>query len=186
MRNFTFAAALLMAACAAAAAQTPAPSAAPAMRPVGMAMTSTDFQSGNIIADEYTGKVNIQGQPPKAVSPQLSWTGTPTGTQSFVMIMHDLDVMVGKGTGDNLHWLAFNIPGTATSLPRGTIQPRNRTSNGYSGPGAPAPIYHHYVFSIWALDSKLNLTETATRDDVMRAMDGHVLDKAHMVARFHR
>jgi Raf kinase inhibitor-like YbhB/YbcL family protein len=194
MRSFAFAAALLLAATGAALAQAPA---APApIRAVGMTLSSPDFQDGGIIPDQYTGKVNTPGQPPKAISPALNWTGTPAGTQSFVMIMHDLDVMVGKGTGDNLHWLAFNIPGTATSLPQnvplqtmlpdGTIQPRRGNTVGYAGPGAPAPIYHHYVFSIWALDTKLNLTETATRDDVMKAMDGHVLDKGFLVGRFHR
>lgn len=192
MRAIAFAAAFIVAACGSAFAQT----AAPAMRAVGMTLSSPDFPDGGIIPDQFTGKVNVQGQPPKAVSPALNWTGTPAGTQSFVLIMHDLDVMVGKGTGDNLHWLAFNIPGTATSLPQnvptvatlpdGTIQPRNRNSNGYGGPGAPAPIYHHYVFGIWALDTKLNLTDTATRDDVMKAMDGHVLDKGFTVGRFHR
>lgn len=194
MRSFAFAAALLLAATGAALAQAPA---APApIRAVGMTLSSPDFQDGGIIPDQYTGKVNTPGQPPKAISPALNWTGTPAGTQSFVMIMHDLDVMVGKGTGDNLHWLAFNIPGTATSLPQnvplqtmlpdGTIQPRRGNTVGYAGPGAPAPIYHHYVFSIWALDTKLSLTETATRDDVMKAMDGHVLDKGFLVGRFHR
>jgi len=194
MRPIALAAALLVAGLGAAFAQAPAQPAP--MRPVGMTLSSPDFQDGGIIPDQFTGKVNVQGQPPKAVSPALTWTGTPAGTQSFVLIMHDLDVMVGKGTGDNLHWLAFNIPATATGLPRavpttatlpdGTIQPRNRNSHGYQGPGAPAPIYHHYVFGIWALDTKLNLTETATRDEVMKAMDGHVLDKGFLVGRFHR
>jgi len=198
MRHLSVIAALLFVACGPAFAQ---PSAAPvtpalAMRAVGMQLSSPDFQDGGIIPDQYTGKVNTPGQPPKAVSPALSWTGTPAGTQSFVMLMHDPDVMVGKGTTDNLHWLAFNIPGNATSLPQnvptiarltdGTVQPRNRNSNGYQGPGAPAPIYHHYIFGIWALDTKLSLPETATRDEVMNAMDGHVLDKGFLVGRFHR
>ena len=110
--------------------------------------------------------------------------------------MHDLDVVVGKGTSDNLHWLAFNIPGTATSLPQGvpttamlpdgTVQPLNRTAHGFQGPGAPPGIYHHYVIELWALDAKLTLTDTASRDDVMTAMDGHVLDKGVLVGRFHR
>ena len=198
MRRLSLTAALLFVACGPTFAQAPvAPvTPAPAMRAVGMQLSSPDFQDGGIIPDQYTGKVNTPGQPPKAVSPALSWTGTPAGTQSFVLIMHDLDVMVGKGTTDNLHWLAFNIPGNATSLPQnvpttatlpdGTVQPRNRNSNGYQGPGAPAPIYHHYVFGIWALDIKLSLIETATRDEVMKAMDGHVLDKGFLVGRFHR
>jgi Raf kinase inhibitor-like YbhB/YbcL family protein len=176
----------------AALAQTPPPP----IRAVGMTLSSPDFQDGGILPDQFTSKVNVAGQPPKAMSPALNWTGTPAGTQSFVLIMHDLDVDVGKGTGDNLHWLAFNIPGTATALPQnvpttaslpdGTIQPRNGRAYGFSGPGAPAPIYHHYVFEVWALDSKLGLTDTASRDEVLKAMDGHVLDKGMLVARFHR
>ena len=178
------------------AAFAQAPTAAVAMHPVVMTLSSPDLVDGGVLPDQFTSKVNVQGQPPKAVSPALNWTGTPAGTQSFVLVMHDLDVIVGKTTGDNLHWLAFNIPGTATSLPQGvpttptladgTIQPRNRTSNGFQGPGAPAPIYHHYVFELWALDSKLPLDANASRDEVMKAMDGHVLDKGVLVGRFHR
>lgn len=184
----------LLALAGTAIAQTP-PAALP-IKAVGMTLSSSDFQDGGILPDQFTSKVNVAGQPPKAMSPALSWTGTPAGTQSFVLIMHDLDVQVGKGTTDNLHWLAFNIPGTATSLPQnvpttptladGTIQPKNRTAYGFQGPGAPAPIYHHYVFEIWALDAKLALTDSASREDVLKAMDGHVLDKGMIVARFHR
>lgn len=186
--------AALLALAGSAMAQTPP--AAPPIKAVGMTLTSSDFQDGGILPDQFTSKVNVAGQPPKAMSPALSWTGTPAGTQSFVLIVHDLDVDVGRGTGDNLHWLAFNIPGTATSLPQnvpttatladGTVQPLNRTSYGFQGPGAPAPIYHHYVFEVWALDTKLGLGPTASRDDVLKAMDGHVLDKGMLVARFHR
>lgn len=195
MRSFAFVAALLIAATGSAFAQAPAP-----IRAVGMTLSSPDFQDGGIIPDQFTAKANTPGQPPKAVSPALTWTGTPAGTQSFVLIMHDLDVMVGKSTADNLHWLAYNIPATATSLPQnvptvatlpdGTVQLRRGNppnyAFGYSGPGAPAPIYHHYVFEIWALDTKLTLPESATRDDVLKAMDGHALDKGMLVGRFHR
>jgi Raf kinase inhibitor-like YbhB/YbcL family protein len=197
MRSYLFAATLLLAT-GAAFAQTPP--AAPPIKAVSMTLSSSDFQDGGILPDQFTSKVNVAGQPPKAMSPALSWTGTPAGTQSFVLIMHDLDVVVGKGTDDNLHWLAWNIPGTATSLPQnvpttatladGTVQLRRGNAPnyayGFSGPGAPAPIYHHYVFEIWALDSKLTLPESATRADVLKAMDGHVLDKGMIVARFHR
>ncbi|MBV9551045.1 MAG: YbhB/YbcL family Raf kinase inhibitor-like protein [Alphaproteobacteria bacterium] len=194
MKRIMFAVAMLTLAGGTSVGQTPP--AAPPIKAVGMTLSSPDFQDGGILPDQFTSKVNVAGQPPKAVSPALNWTGTPAGTQSFVLIMHDLDVDVGKGTGDNLHWLAFNIPASATSLPQnvpttamlsdGTIQPRNGRANGFQGPGAPAPIYHHYVFEIWALDSKLALTDTASRDDVLKAMDGHVLDKGMLVARFHR
>ena len=191
MKRILLAAGLLALAGTAMAQTPPLP-----IKAVGMTLSSSDFQDGGILPDQFTSKVNVAGQPPKAISPALSWTGTPAGTQSFVLIMHDLDVQVGKGTTDNLHWLAFNIPGTATSLPQnvpttptladGTVQPLNRTAYGFQGPGAPAPIYHHYVFEIWALDSKLALTDSASREDVLKAMDGHVLDMGMAVARFHR
>jgi len=191
MKRILLAAGLLALAGTAMAQTPPLP-----IKAVGMTLSSSDFQDGGILPDQFTSKVNVAGQPPKAISPALRWTGTPAGTQSFVLIMHDLDVQVGKGTTDNLHWLAFNIPGTATSLPQnvpttptladGTVQPLNRTAYGFQGPGAPAPIYHHYVFEIWALDSKLALTDSASREDVLKAMDGHVLDKGMAVARFHR
>ena len=204
MRKFVFAAMLVLAGAGAALAQSaasvsphkPGPLASMKLRAVGMELSSPDFADGGIIPDKFTGKVNVRGEVPKAISPALKWTGVPEGTKSFAVIMYDLDVMFDKSTMDNLHWLAFNIPGTATGMPQavpnvvklpdGTIQPVFRLWPGYEGPGAPAPIYHHYVFGVWALDTMLNLPETATREDVMKAMDGHVLDKGFMVGRFHR
>jgi Raf kinase inhibitor-like YbhB/YbcL family protein len=193
MKRILLSAALLTLASGTTFAQAPAPV---AMHPVVMTLSSPDVQDGGILPDQFTSKVNMAGQPPKAVSPALHWTGAPAGTQSFALVMHDLDVVVGKGTTDNLHWLAFNIPGTATSLPQnvpttatladGTVQPKNRTTYGFQGPGAPAPIYHHYVIEVWALDAKLPLDANASRDDVMKAMDGHVLDKGVLSVRFHR
>jgi Raf kinase inhibitor-like YbhB/YbcL family protein len=190
----------LLALAGTAMAQAPAPAPAPvAMKPVGMTLSSPDFQDGGILDDKYTSKVYVGGKP-IANSPALHWTGTPAGTQSFALIVHDLDVQLGKGLGDNLHWFAWNIPGTATSLPQsvptvaklpdGTQQNRwGSAANpyyGWGGPGAPAPIYHHYVFEIWALDTRLELPESANRADLQKAMDGHVLDKGFTVARFHR
>jgi len=190
----------LLALAGSAIAQTPPPAPAAAMKAVGMTLSSPDFQDGGILDDKYTSKVYVAGQKPQANSPALHWTGTPAGTQSFVLIVHDLDVQLGKGLGDNLHWMAWNIPGTATALPQsvptvaklpdGTQQNKwGSAANpyyGWGGPGAPAPIYHHYVFDIWALDAKLPLDANATREQVMAAMDGHVLDKGVLVGRFHR
>ena len=192
MKKYLLSAALLCFAGGGAFAQAPARGPAPAMHAVVMTLSSPDIVDGGIIPDKHTAKA----APATPVSPALNWTGTPAGTQSFTLVMHDLDVVVGKGTTDNLHWLAFNIPGTATSLPQGvpttatlpdgTVQPKNRTAYGFQGPGAPAPIYHHYVFEIWALDAKLPLDANATREQVMAAMDGHVLDKGVLVGKFHR
>ncbi|HUK34422.1 MAG TPA: hypothetical protein VLV86_10950, partial [Vicinamibacterales bacterium] len=76
-------------------------------------------------------------------------------------------------------------------LPDGTRQVSLR-SNGYMGPGAPAGPYHHYTFELYALDTKLDIPAgtpqdaAKTRMAVVDAMDGHVLGKAELVAKFHR
>ena len=183
VRNLAFGMALL----AAAPALAQAPANPP---PPPFTLTSTSFQDGGVIPDKYTQAV------PNPISPALSWTNTPAGTQSFVLIMHDPDTALRKGTGDVLHWMAFNIPGTATSLPEGvannptlpdgTIQPNNLSGKpGFMGPGARG-IYHHYTIELFALDTKLGLGADATREQVMAAMDGHVTGKAAIEGRFHR
>ena len=157
----------------------------------GMALTTPDFQDGGIIPDKFTQAV------PMPISPKLEWTNVPEGTQSFVLIMHDPDNALNKGTDDVLHWLVFNVPGSARSLPQnmpldatlpdGTIQAKGIRSVGYMGPGnAAINPYHHYTWELYALDSKLSLGPDATRADVMKAMEGHTVGKAVLEGRFKR
>jgi Raf kinase inhibitor-like YbhB/YbcL family protein len=131
----------------------------------GMALTSPDFEDGGIIPDKFTQAV------PMAVSPRLEWTNVPDGTQSFVLIMHDPDNALNGGTDDVLHWIMFNIPGTARSLsggmpldaqlPDGTIQAKGIRNVGYMGPGnAAINPYHHYTLELFALNAKLTLGPT--------------------------
>jgi Raf kinase inhibitor-like YbhB/YbcL family protein len=130
------------------------------------------------------------------VSPALSWTNVPAGTASFALLMHDPDTAPNKSMTDVLHWLAFNIPPTATSLPEGvanvaqlpdgTVQVQNRNSFGFAGPGAPPGPYHHYTIELFALDTRLALSSTASRDEVVRAMEGHILSRGVYIGRFHR
>jgi Raf kinase inhibitor-like YbhB/YbcL family protein len=165
--------------------------AAPPAMP-GLTLTSPDFEDGGIIPNKFTQAVDSY------ISPKLDWTHVPPNTLSFALITHDPDVAIDKKTGDVLHWLAFNIPGTATELPEavpanatlpdGMVQGKNRAGAiGYRGPGAPAVgPYHHYTFELFALDIKLTLGPDATRDDVLAAMQGHILGKGVLVGRFHK
>ena len=157
----------------------------------GMALSSPDFQDGGIIPDKYTQAV------PMPVSPRLEWTNVPANTESFVLIMHDPDNALNKGTDDVLHWIMFNIPGTARSLagglpsdaklPDGTIQAKGIRNVGYMGPGnAAINPYHHYTLELFALDDKLALGPEATRAEIMKAMEGHTTGKAVLVGRFKR
>lgn len=158
----------------------------------GLTLTTTAFADGAEIPSKYTQS------DPSPVSPKLEWTNVPPNTVAFVLIMHDPDVAIQRKTDDVLHWMAFNIPGTArelpegvpatASLPDGTVQAKNlRGGVGFMGPGAPAAgPHHHYTFELFALDTKLDLGPDATRADVLKAIDGHILGKGVLVGRFHR
>ncbi len=164
----------------------------PAAKP-GLTLTTTAFPDGGIIPNKYTQAAD--GTP---VSPALEWTHVPEGTVSFALIVDDPDTSLHKTTEEVLHWMIFNIPGTARSLPQGvpgtpnlpdgSIQAMNtHGAPGYLGMGASAAgPYHHYTFQLFALDTKLSLGPDATRADALKAMDGHVLGKGVVVGRFHR
>jgi Raf kinase inhibitor-like YbhB/YbcL family protein len=158
----------------------------------GLTLTTSAYEDGGIIPNKYTQAT------PDAVSPKLDWDHVPAGTVTFALLLHDPDVAIGKKLEDVTHWMAFNIPGTSTGLPEGvpatatmpdgTVQIKNRGNRiGYMGPGAGAAgPYHHYTFELFALDTKLDLKEDATREDILKAMDGHILGKGILVGRFHR
>ena len=123
----------------------------------------------------------------------------PENLQTYAVIFHDIQNSTNKTTTDTLHWTAFNIPGTAKGLPEGLgsgdlpdgtrngpgIAARNGKTPAYFGPGAgPGPL-HHYVFEFYALDTKLDLPANTTREELLKAMDGHVIGKAAWFGRFH-
>jgi Raf kinase inhibitor-like YbhB/YbcL family protein len=152
-------------------------------RLVPLLIESNAFPDGGIVPDKYSFRGgNVQ--------PDFKISNAPEETQSFAIIMHDIDVALGGGTDDVLHWVAFNIPGTTKEiqegkLPEGSVTGKNMRDNVYMGPGAPpGPRYHHYVFEFYALNSKLDLPATASRADVLEAMKGKVIAKAAYVGRF--
>jgi Raf kinase inhibitor-like YbhB/YbcL family protein len=161
--------------------------------PPAMTLTTSAFADGAPIPNKFT-------QAGEQVSPELKWTNTPPGTQSFLLHMHDPEVARNKTTEDQVHWLVWNIPATATGLPEGVARgadlpdgSHQTSASGpvYRGPGAPAtgPM-HHYTFEIYALDTKLDITPGAdafeTRTAVMKAVQGHVLGKAVYMGLFRR
>jgi Raf kinase inhibitor-like YbhB/YbcL family protein len=153
---------------------------------------STAFEDGGVIPDKYTQQGSMY------VSPELNWQGAPQGTRSFALLVHDPDVGLHHSPDDVLHWLIFNIPGTATGLPEGlpkqgnlpdgAVQPKGTGGiQGYMGPGAGVTQpYHHYLFELYALDTMLSLGPDSTRDAFLKAIDGHVLGKTVLVGRFHK
>ena len=160
-----------------------------------MTLTSPAFQNGGVIPVK-------QSQAGHDVSPALSWTAVPdSNVVSFVLIVHDVNAPIGNGVDDMLHWMAWNIPGSARSLPEGVghdpqmpdgSRQISATGPYYRGPAAPStgPM-HNYVFELYALDTMLEIPAVgaqppATRAAVMAAVAGHVRGKAALVGQFRR
>jgi Raf kinase inhibitor-like YbhB/YbcL family protein len=124
-------------------------------------------------------------------SPELSWSAPPERTQSFALIVFDKDSPFGfKFT----HWALYDIPSDKRELqenipkeeqlPDGSRQGKNDYDRiGYVGPCPPRGT-HRYVFTLYALDTKLNLPPGASKKQVVNAMNGHVLASGELVGRF--
>lgn len=179
----------LLAALPAAAQQPPAAGAAPPAP--AMVLTVQGFPDGGEIPVKFS-QAAPGAAPGEGTSPAMSWTNVPAGTQSFVLNMRDLDVARNKTTEDQAHWVVWNIPGTAKGMtegqPKGAQLPDgsyqfSATGQVYRGPGAAATgPRHHYMFELYALDTKLDVQPAAdafeSRTKVFAAMQGHVLGKA--------
>jgi Raf kinase inhibitor-like YbhB/YbcL family protein len=167
-------------------AQQPA---APPMR-----LMTQAFIDGGLIPVKFT-------QAGAQASPGLAWTNAPPTTQSFVLHMHDMEGARNKTSEDQLHWLVWNIPATTTALPEGLpmgdlkdgSHQTSASGNGtYRGPGAPATgTFHHYVFELFALDTKIDVPANPmdpfeTRAKVLAAIQGHVVGKAVYLGLFRR
>lgn len=123
----------------------------------------------------------------------------PAELQSYAIVFRDMENSTNKGTTDTLHWTIFNIPGAAKGISEGLgkgdlpdgsrngpgIANRGGNPGAYFGPGAGPGPFHHYVFEFFALDTKLDVPATATRDELLKAMEGHVIGKAVYTGRFH-
>ena len=147
---------------------------------------TTVFQAGGDIPKKYT----CEGPD---VSPPLTWSEPPAGTQSFALIADDPDAPAGIW----VHWVAYDLPAGARQLPEGVPKSeevpgggRQGTNDfrrvGYGGPCPPPGNPHRYYFKLYALDIQLNLQPGARKKEVEKAMKGHVLAQAEVMGRFRR
>lgn len=143
-------------------------------------LTSTAFVDGGDISDKYV--YNMVGQcSGENISVPLSWSGAPAETQSFALIMSDPD---GQNWG---HWVMYNIPADVTNLPEVENGPAdigvqgNNDFNrlGYGGPCPPSDV-HRYVFTLYAVDTILDLKQGDYDYELEMALEGHVLAQAQL------
>jgi len=152
---------------------------------MAMTLTSTAFTEGASIPQKYT----CDG---KNVSPPLQWEGVPGETSSFALIADDPDAPAGTW----VHWVIYRIPPenngleeeiTATrKLENGMVQGENDFGRiGYGGPCPPGGT-HRYYFRLYALDTELDLEPGATKQELLDAMEGHILEETQLMGRYSR
>jgi Raf kinase inhibitor-like YbhB/YbcL family protein len=171
------------------------PSAAPSRGGTAMKLTvsSTAFKNGEPIPKKYTGDGDDLSQP-------ISWSEAPAGTKQWALICDDPDAPTSEPW---VHWVIYGIPANARSLPVGVktdsqlAQPKNATQGknswpsgnniGYRGPAPPKGHgVHHYHFKLYALDSDPMLKAGASKDELLKAIDGHVLGTGELVGTYER
>ncbi len=145
---------------------------------MAFALSSSAFAQGKPIPAKYT----CDGLD---ISPPLAWGDAPMGTQSFALIMDDPDAPAGTW----VHWVLFNLPAQTHQLAEKAtqgVQGRNSWGRlGYGGPCPPSGT-HRYFFRLYALDTLLQLPAGATKEQVLRAMQGHVLAQAELMGVYAR
>lgn len=145
-----------------------------------MQLSSRAFTNGGTIPRRYTCDGGN-------TSPQLAWQGMPTGTKSLALIMNDPDAP----SGDFVHWVLMDIPSAFSELDEGGKRVGVMGSNtfrklGYNGPCPPPGRAHHYFFKLYALDIILGLKPGASKAEVEKAMQGHILDQAQVMGLYSR
>ena len=143
-------------------------------------ISSPAFSHNTEIPSKYT----CEGE---NISPELQWQNAPAGTKSFALIVDDPDAPHKTF----VHWIMYNIPAIITTLPEDT--PKNnftlgatdfsKTKNSPTPYGGPCPPTgtHRYFFTLYALDMHLNLQEGASKEELLQAMKGHILDTAQCI-----
>ena len=126
-------------------------------------------------------------------SPPIAWSGA-AGAKAYAVVVQDPDA---PSSTPFVHWLIWNIPGSATSLPKGlptaahvpqapgAVQGRNDAGGfGYYGPHPPPGAPHHYHFQVFALDAPLGLEPQADLDELAAAMNAHVVASGELVGTY--
>ena len=152
-------------------------------------ITSPSFEDGGNIPKKHTGFG-------ENISPAFSIENLSDNTVSVVIMLNDLDIPF---ISEYNHWLIWNIPASAqipenisygaeVQSPAGAVQGIGYGKNRYRGPQQPVFVrsVHRYVFNFYILDSFLKLESTSRRNDVLKAMECHILQKGSIMGKYKR
>lgn len=152
---------------------------------VEIKVTSSAFQNDGMIPAKYT----CDGPD---VSPPIAWNGVPEGTKSIALICDDPDAPGGTW----VHWVLYSLPASTKSLsehvPPDKVLPNGAKQGttdfgkiGYGGPCPPSGT-HRYFFKVFALDTMLSLNSGATKAQLVKAMEGHILAQGQLIGKYSR
>lgn len=149
-----------------------------------MQMTSPAFSEGGKIPSKFT----CEGE---NINPELHLSGIPSSAKALVLIIDDPDVPAFVREDKMYdHWVVFNIPPSTTKIPENSQPsgiPGKNTGGGltYVGP-CPPDREHRYFFKLYALDEELNLSKGASKNEVEKAMQGHILAQTQLMGRYEK
>jgi len=149
-------------------------------------LTSSDFAEGRPIPEKYT----CDGAD---ISPPLKWTNIPQGAKSLALVCDDPDAPAGTW----VHWVLYELPPAVTEMPEGVPTTETIFNGakqgvndfkriGYGGLCPPRGGPHRYFFKLYALDAELQLKAKATKKDLLRAMEGHILAEGQLMGTYKR
>jgi Raf kinase inhibitor-like YbhB/YbcL family protein len=156
-------------------------------------LSSATFKDGEMLAVKNAG--NIKANPNCVgdnVSPPLSWTNVPEGTKSFALVMIDTEGRAGLVA---IHMVTYGIPAGVSEFAENELSaPSSKFISGKTTPGVPhyfGPCppprtgWHHYNFTLIATDlDPTALQAGQTRDELLKALEGHTKGAAGLVGRF--
>jgi Raf kinase inhibitor-like YbhB/YbcL family protein len=155
-------------------------------------LTSSSFKDGERLAQKHAG--NNKSNPNcvgENISPELTISNPPEGTKSFALLMFDPE---GRPPGGVSHFVAYGIPISVTSFAEGELSKSGDKFVGglslmklatYFGPCTPPGAPHHYTFTLIATDLEpKELKEGMTRDELIKALDGHAKGAAGLIGTF--
>ena len=146
---------------------------------MALRISSTAFSDGETIPDRFT----CEGSD---VNPELVIEGIPRGTKSLALIVDDPDAP--SKTWE--HWTVINIPPSTERIPENSVPGKELTNDfqrvSWGGPCPPPGKAHGYAFRLYALDAELSMEESAKKGDVMKAIEGHILEEAVLTGTYGR